>query len=89
MLKKQLSEAEQQYINHVGSDYSDSCEYGKLDIRCGKKEFDRYVNKIQRAKRADELIYPSFVVSLVSVFDTYLAGLVRIVYDLNDNFFWN
>lgn len=87
MLKKQLCEAEQQYMNHVGSDYSDSCEYGKLNIQCGKKVFDRCVNKIQRAKRAGELIYPSFVVSLVSVFDTYLAGLVRIVYDLNDSLY--
>lgn len=82
MLNQQLYNAKEQYKKSVGYDYADT---GKFN--CSEKEYNRCKNKIKRAERANELIYPSFIISLVSVFDTYLAGLVRIIFDLNEGLY--
>lgn len=54
-----------------------------LDIPAEKyKEFSRRNKKLNRAKKAILLIPPSYIVSLVSIFDTFMAGMVRCVYSL-------
>lgn len=47
-----------------------------------KREFLKLKKKKSRAERAFDLIPSSYFVSLVSVYDTYLAGLIRCIYSI-------
>jgi|GEM_PF-2010765 len=46
------------------------------------REFHKLSKKKDRAEKASELIPPTYIISLVSLFDSFLAGLVRCVYNL-------
>lgn len=49
------------------------------------KVFQKLRKKINRAEKASELIPPTYIISLVSLFDSFLAGLVRCVYNLKQD----
>lgn len=46
------------------------------------REFHKLRKKKNRTEKASELIPPTYIISLVSLFDSFLAGLVRCVYNL-------
>lgn len=46
------------------------------------REFQRLLRRKNRAERAFELVPQSYLVSLVSVYDTFFSGLVRTYYDV-------
>lgn len=49
------------------------------------REFHKLRKKMNRAEKASELIPPTYIISLVSLFDSFLAGLVRCVYNLKQD----
>lgn len=46
------------------------------------RSYKRLVVNRDRANRALTLVPPSYIVSLVSVFDSFYAGLIRCIYNL-------
>lgn len=58
-------------------------ESGKIVVPEAKQRaFKTIERKLNRSKQAHVLIPPSYLVSLVSLFDTFYAGLVRNIYNL-------
>lgn len=52
-----------------------------------KREFERINKKKIRAEKALKLIPPTYIVSLVSLYDSFYAGLIRCVYALTPDKF--
>lgn len=87
MLNQQLQSASKNYENFIAS-FSKSDENGKnqIDVPNDKiKEYNKLNKRRCRAQKAFQLIPPSYVVTLVSLFDTFLAGFVRCIYSLKEN----
>lgn len=54
-----------------------------LDIPHEKlRNFKKCERKKKRAEKAFQLILPTYIVSAVSIFDSFLAGLIRCIYNL-------
>lgn len=49
------------------------------------REYKKLLKKKIRAEKASKLIPPSYIISLISIFDSFLAGLVRCVYNLKQD----
>ena len=79
MLNQQLLSASKNYESFIAP-FNSSEENGKilLDVTLEKiKEFKKLFKKKCRAEKAFQLIPPSYIVTLVSLYDTFLAGYVR------------
>lgn len=56
---------------------------GELEIPSDRlREYKKLDRKKKRAERAQTLIPPSYIVTLVSLFDSFYAGLIRCIYNL-------
>lgn len=87
MLNQQLQSATKSYETFIAP-FSSSDEKGnfQLDVPIGKiKEYKKLYKKRCRAEKAFQLIPPSYIVTLVSLFDTFLAGFVRCIYSLKES----
>lgn len=83
MLRQQNISATKSF-NDLVKDYTSQDENGEnINIPSEKKrEFKKLLQKKTRAEKASKLIPPSYIISLISIFDSFLAGLVRCVYNL-------
>lgn len=82
MLRRQKSDADRLYQEFITSYHSEGND--ELDIPSDKlKEYKQLERKKNRADKALSLIPPIYIVSLVSHFDNFLAGLIRCIYSLN------
>lgn len=83
LLKKQLDATKEnlaQFIQLNNISQND----GKVVISKDKRKSYLNLQRIkERAEQAVRLIPPSYLVSLVSLFDSFYAGLVRCIYNLN------
>ena len=87
MLNQQLLSASKNYESFIAP-FNSSEENGKilLDVPLEKiKEFKKLFKKKCRAEKAFQLIPPSYIVTLVSLYDTFLAGYVRCIYSLKES----
>ena len=83
MLNQQKQNADKAYADFIAP-YRKENENGPfLDIPHEKlRNFKKYERKKKRAEKAFQLILPTYVVSAVSIFDSFLAGLIRCIYNL-------
>ena len=82
MLRYQKSVADRSYQEFISSYHTEG--NNELDIPSDKlKEYKQLERKRNRAYKAISLIPPIYIVSLVSHFDNFLAGLIRCIYILN------
>ena len=83
MLNQQKQKADKAYADFI-TPYKKENENGPfLDIPHEKlRNFKKYERKKKRAEKAFQLILPTYVVSAVSIFDSFLAGLIRCIYNL-------
>ena len=83
MLNQQKQKADKDYADFI-TPYKKENENGPfLDIPHEKlRNFKKYERKKKRAEKAFQLILPTYVVSAVSIFDSFLAGLIRCIYNL-------
>lgn len=87
MLSQQLLSATKSYETFIAS-FSSFDEKGnfQLDVPTEKiKEYKKLYKRKIRAKKAFQLIPPSYIVTLVSLYDTFLAGFVRCIYSLKES----
>lgn len=87
MLNQQLLSATKSYETFIAP-FSSSDENGnfQLDVPTEKiKEYKKLCKRKFRAKKAFQLIPPSYIVTLVSLYDTFLAGFVRCIYSLKES----
>lgn len=87
MLNKQLQTATKNYENFIApfSSSDENCNF-QIDIPIQKiKEYNKLRKRKCRAEKAFQLIPPSYIVTLVSLYDTFLAGYVRCIYNLKEN----
>lgn len=87
ILNQQLLSASKNYESFIAP-FNSSEENGKilLDVPLEKiKEFKKLFKKKCRAEKAFQLIPPSYIVTLVSLYDTFLAGYVRCIYSLKES----
>lgn len=87
MLNQQLLSASKNYESFIAP-FNSSEENGKilLDVPLEKiKEFKKLFKRKCRAEKAFQLIPPSYIVTLVSLYDTFLAGYVRCIYSLKES----
>lgn len=78
-LLSQKKEAEKHYNDFIKAFINE--ETGELDIPA--RHFREYLKKDRKKKRAERamtLVPPSYLVSLVSLYDLFLAGIVRLIY---------
>lgn len=84
MLNLQKQKAEKSYIDFIAP-YKTETENGLISLDIPNEKF-RNFKKIDRkkkmAERATLLIPPTYIVSAVSMFDSFLAGLIRCIYTL-------
>lgn len=87
MLRLQLQSADHKFSEFIGP-YSTHDDKGNLqiDIPSDKiKEYKKLEKKKCRAGKALSLIPPTYIVSIVSLFDSFLAGVVRCVYNMKQD----
>lgn len=87
MLNQQLQSATKSYETFIAP-FSSSDENGnfQLDVPIEKiKEYKKICKRKCRAEKAFQLIPPSYIVTLVSLYDTFLAGFVRCIYSLRES----
>lgn len=87
MLNEQLENASQNYERFM-TPFRSSDKTGKtlIDVPNEKiKEYNKLFNRKCRAQKAFQMIPPSYIVTLVSLYDTFLAGFVRCIYSLKEN----
>lgn len=87
MLNQQLQSASKNYESFIAP-FRSSNENGNclLEVPLEKiKEFKKLFKKKCRAEKAFLLIPPSYIVTLVSLYDTFLAGYVRCIYSLKES----
>lgn len=83
MLSLQLKRMQKKWEDFIAMNGGPDIE-GKIvvpDIK--QREFKTLSRKLNRAKQALVLVPPSYLVSLVSLFDSFYAGLVRNIYNLS------
>lgn len=83
ILNQQKQKADKAYADFV-TPYKKENENGPfLDIPHEKlRNFKKCERKKKRAEKAFQLILPTYIVSAVSIFDSFLAGLIRCIYNL-------
>ncbi len=83
MLNQQKQNADKAYADFIAP-YKKENENGPfLDIPNEKlRNFKKIERKKKRAEKAFLLIPPTYIVSAVSIFDSFLAGLIRCIYNL-------
>ncbi len=82
MLNQQKQNADKTYADFIAL-YKNASEDGSLDIPNDKLgNFKKIERKKKRAEKAFQLIPPTYIVSAVSMFDSFLAGLIRCIYNL-------
>lgn len=83
-LNQQLFNASKQY-NEFVSEYNKSCDPERINLEVPPSKIKHY-KKLDKAKRTAEkalsLIPPTYIVSMVSIFDSFFAGLIRCLYSL-------
>lgn len=79
-LVKQLEETSKAYEDYINND---KVVVENDRIANNNREYNRLKKRKERAERALELIPSSYIVSLVAMFDIFIAGLVRCVYSIN------
>lgn len=87
MLNQQLQTATKNYESFI-SPFCSSDENGisQIVLPIQKvKEFNKIFKRKCRAEKTFQLIPPSYIVTLVSLYDTFLAGFVRCIYSLKEN----
>lgn len=87
MLRLQLQVADKK-LNDLVSQYTVNDEKGnqQIDIPGDKiKEYNKLEKRKRRAEKAISLIPPTYIVSLVSLFDSFLAGIVRCIYNMKQD----
>lgn len=81
MLVRQKTDADKSYQDFITKYCTDVKD--ELDIPSDKlKQYKQLERKKKRAAKALDLIPPIYIVSLVSHFDNFLAGLIRCIYSL-------
>lgn len=86
MLREQQRTAVKNYEDFLNP-YRSNDEKGNLQVNIpdsAYKQFSKIEKRKCRAEKALQLIPPTYIVSLVSMFDSFLAGLVRNVYSLKE-----
>ena len=82
MLNQQKQNADKSYADFIAP-YKNASEEGSLAIPNEKlRNFKKIEKKKKRAEKAFQLIPPTYIVSAVSMFDSFLAGLIRCIYSL-------
>lgn len=79
-LEKQVRDVNKQYDDYV-TQHQKIEVGGKITLNV-TREYNKLVRRKERANRAQELIPSNYVVSLVAMFDTFIAGLVRCLYGI-------
>lgn len=81
MLRRQKTDVDKAYNDFIATYCTDVKD--EFDIPSEKlREYRQLERKKRRAAKAIDLIPPIYIVSLVSHFDNYLAGLIRCIYSL-------
>ena len=84
MLNQQQQNADKIYADFT-SPYKKENENGSFDLDIPNEKlrtFKKIEKKKMRAEKAFQLIPPTYIVSAVSMFDSFLAGLIRCIYNL-------
>lgn len=82
MLNQQKQNADKTYADFIAP-YKNESGNGSLAIPNEKlRTFKKIEKKKNRAEKAFLLIPPTYIVSAVSIFDSFLAGLIRCIYNL-------
>lgn len=84
-LFQQQKDADLKY-NSFMEQYKTKAEDGTVDYKIPTdklREQRKLEKRKQRAEKAFELIPPTYIVSLVSIFDSFYAGLVRSIYTMD------
>lgn len=75
-------------LSEITKAYTSQDEKGETIINIPNeknREYKKLLKKKIRAEKASKLIPPSYIISLISIFDSFLAGLVRCVYNLKQD----
>lgn len=83
-LNQQLQNADKAYCEFIAP-YKKERDNGAFDLDIPNdkiKSFKKVEKKKKRAEKAFQLIPPTYIVSAVSVFDSFLAGIIRCIYNL-------
>ena len=81
MLRRQKTDVDKLYNDFIATYCTDVKD--EFDIPSEKlREYKQLERKKKRAAKAIDLIPPIYIVSLVSHFDNFLAGLIRCIYSL-------
>lgn len=84
MLNQQKQNADKTYADFIAP-YKKENENGYFVLNIPNEKlrnFKKIERKKKRAKKAFQLIPPTYIISAVSIFDSFLAGLIRCIYSL-------